>query len=324
MPILLLILLGYLARRSGMLSDTAVAQINRFNFRFGYFALLFINVYGVDLTEKLPLMLVALVMGSLALLALIGWVVSAALTKERKRRGVLIQTAFRSNYAIIGMMLAQALAGEQGTLLVAIVQLPAVLFFNITSVLAMSIYSDSEEKPSALDVLKSVIENPLIQGILTAIVILVIRCFIPLGDDGLPVFTLQKSVAWLYSAMLHLSRMAPPLSLIVLGASLRITQARDFLPELIGGVLMRLVMGPVVGFAVMVAADRAGLITLGPAETSMLVSVFGSPLATASAIMAREMGADDALAGQLVVWTSVFSMPSLFILVAVLRGMGLL
>lgn len=56
----------------------------------------------------------------------------------------------------------------------------------------------------------------------------------------------------------------------------------------------------------------------------MLVSILGSPLATAAAIMAREMGADKDLAAQLVVWTSILSMFTLFVLVAILRGAGLL
>ena len=34
-PILLLIVLGYYAKRAGMLSEQTIAQINRFNFRYG-------------------------------------------------------------------------------------------------------------------------------------------------------------------------------------------------------------------------------------------------------------------------------------------------
>ena len=41
-----------------------------------------------------------------------------------------------------------------------------------------------------------------------------------------------------------------------------------------------------------------------------------------SAIMAKEMGADHSLAGQLVVWTSVLSLVTLFILVFVLKVIG--
>ena len=40
--------------------------------------------------------------------------------------------------------------------------------------------------------------------------------------------------------------------------------------------------------------------------------------------MAQEMGCDDQLANQLVVWTSVLSMVSLFCIIYVLRSLALL
>ena len=53
------------------------------------------------------------------------------------------------------------------------------------------------------------------------------------------------------------------------------------------------------------------------------MGVFATPVAVASAIMAKEMGADDELAGQLVVWTSLVSTVTIFIYVTVLRIIGI-
>lgn len=321
-PILLLIVLGYYAKRAGMLSEQTIAQINRFNFRYGYFCLMFVNIYGVDLKEGLPVTMIALVLGIIALLTVVGWVAASFLTKERGRKGVLIQASFRSNYAIIGMMMAQALAGDEGAALVAIFQLPAVLYYNSVSVLAMSIYSDSGNKPSVRSVMKSMAQNPLIRGILTALVVIVVRFFLPVGADGQPVFTIARDLPWLLSTMTHLSRMASPLALICLGANLKISEASHYMKELVGGIILRLVSAPVIGFTIIYFADRAGIITVTPPIVAMLISVLGSPLATAAAIMAKEMDADAGLAGQLVVWTSVLSMGSLFIIVSFMRGIG--
>lgn len=321
-PILLLIVLGYNAKRSGMLNDQTIARINKFNFRYGYFCLMFVNIYSVDLKEGLPLRMIVLVLGILVLLTVIGWVASAFLTKQRSRRGVLIQASFRSNYAIIGLMMAQALAGDEATKLVAIFQLPAVLYYNSVSVLAMSIYSDSDNKPSAGSVLKSMATNPLIQGILAALACIVIRLFIPVGADGEPVFSISGTLPWLLTTLTHLSRMATPLSLICLGANLKISEAGDFMKELVGGIILRLISAPIIGFTIVFLADRAGFISVTPPIVAMLVSVLGSPLASAAAIMAKEMDADASLAGQLVVWTSVLSMGTMFIIVFIMRSIG--
>lgn len=321
-PILLLIFLGYLGHASGMLSEKTVAQVNRFNFRFGYFCLMFTNIYSVDLSEGLPLRLILLTMGIIVFLTCLGWAASAFLTRERGRRGILIQAAFRSNYAIIGMMMAQALAGDDAAAMVAIFQLPAVLYYNTVSVLMMSVYSDSKKKVSIGSVLHTMAVNPLIQGILAAIAALLIRPHIPLGADGEPVFTIAGSLPWLMTTMTNLSRMCTPLSLICLGGNLKISDAGHFMKELIGGVVMRLIAAPVIGLSLVFSAERMGLVKITPAAVAMLISVLGSPLATACAIMAAEMDADADLAGQLVVWTSVLSMVSLFVIVFVLRLLG--
>ena len=57
---------------------------------------------------------------------------------------------------------------------------------------------------------------------------------------------------------------------------------------------------------------------------SALIALFGTPVAVASAIMAEAMDNDGDLAGQLVVWTSLVSLFSLFIIIFVVRAFGLL
>jgi len=52
--------------------------------------------------------------------------------------------------------------------------------------------------------------------------------------------------------------------------------------------------------------------------------MFGSPVAVSSAVMAGNMGGDEQLATQLVVWTSLFSIITIFGEVCILMGMGLL
>ena len=52
--------------------------------------------------------------------------------------------------------------------------------------------------------------------------------------------------------------------------------------------------------------------------------MFGSPVAVSSAVMAGNMGSDEQLATQLVVWTSIFSIFTIFAQVVILMSMGLL
>ena len=55
-----------------------------------------------------------------------------------------------------------------------------------------------------------------------------------------------------------------------------------------------------------------------------LIALFSTPVAVSSAPMAVEMGQDGELAGQLVVWTSLFSILSLFIIIMISVNTGVL
>lgn len=62
---------------------------------------------------------------------------------------------------------------------------------------------------------------------------------------------------------------------------------------------------------------------LSGAHFATYMGVFATPVAVASAIMAKEMNADDELAGQLVVWTSLASTVTIFIYVTIFRAIGI-
>ena len=73
-----------------------------------------------------------------------------------------------------------------------------------------------------------------------------------------------------------------------------------------------------------IALTHLGVLQITPVEVPALVAVFGSPIAVSSAVMVGEIGGDDQLAAQLVVWTSAFSLFTIFITVFLLRSFAYL
>ena len=90
------------------------------------------------------------------------------------------------------------------------------------------------------------------------------------------------------------------------------------------GTALRVVIAPLLGVGAAVLLAKVGVLSLGAGDYAALVALFGSPVAVSSAVMAGEMGSDDQLASQYVVWTSICSMVTIFLTVALLRGVGLL
>jgi predicted permease len=224
------------------------------------------------------------------------------------------------------------------------------MFYNFMSVIVLMIFADYEAQyrlynegpladmrteerekmpaPSAgMDIaaiMKGILANPLIQGLTAGFAVLVLREVIPVRPDGALVFSLQRDIPWLYSAVSSLARMATPLALVVLGGQLEMKEIRGFRTELIAAIVMRLIVAPAIGFGLILAAVRMGYLEAGPVEMAVLIAVFGSPAAVSSIVMSSEMGGDGHLAGQIVVWTSILGMVSLFFIVFFMRLGGLL
>jgi predicted permease len=340
LPIVLLGALGYYARSKGWFSPEALRAMNRFNFRFCLSCMLFYNVYNAAGSEGLSTSLLITMGIALVLLTAAGIITANTATKVTNRKGVLAQAVFRSNYAIIGLPVVSALAGDSALVLASLFQIPCVLYYNCVSVLMLLHFSDDGNEGQSSDpshasgkpslsaslkrTIKGIFTNPLIIGLLIAVFIIFIRRFIPRNSDGELVFSISETLPWLIQVVRYLGNMATPMALIVLGAQMNFKSIASFRRELVAGVLMRLVGSPIIGFSVLFIASRLGFLTITKEIAALSCAVFASPLAASSVVMSAEMNADDQLCGQIVAWSSVLGMFTLFIIVFCLRSYGLL
>ena len=324
MPILLLVLLGYVLKQTGLFTAEWLRIANKFNFHYCLCALMFCNIYSLEGLEDIDVSLALFVLASLILLTVFGFFFSHLFTHVPNRRGVLIQVTFRSNFAIIGLPLAESLGVAGGVALLTAMQAPAVIYFNLMAVTVLSLYSEGNQKVDVKKTLLGIVKNPLIQGLVLGLVALCIRAVMPRTADGTLVFSLSGNVTWLYTAITNLSRIGTPLALVVLGGQFEFSAVRALVKEIVSGVFLRLVFAPVFGFSAAFLAARIGWISITPAVMAVLIPLFSTPVAVSSSVMATEMHADDVLAGQLVVWTTLGSLVSLFVQIAAFRYLGLL
>lgn len=324
MPIILLIVLGYLLRRSGFLDENFVKRGNKLVFRVGLPALLFYTIYNVSDLGAFNWSTVWFAIGAVLLIYIIGIVIVALFVEDRKRKGVVLQCIFRSNYAIIGIPLAEALGGPEGVALVAVLSAFVVPLFNILAVVALSLFTGEGGHIDLKGILKKIVTNPLILGTVAGLAALAVRALLPVGAEGEPVFLISRDLKFIYKAIENLSKLATPLALIVLGGQFVFSAAGKMLKEIIIGTLWRTLLSPALGIGLALLLTHLGVVDFGPAEFTVFVALFGTPVAVSSAVMAGEMGCDDQLAGQYVVWTSICSVFTIFGIVFVLRLTGLL
>ena len=324
MPIVLLIVFGYVLKTLHFVEEDFLKKANKFVFSWCLPILLFFNVYQIKSFSSIDWSIVIFTLVVITLCYILG-IITVLFIKDSKRKGVILQCFFRSNFAFIGLPLATMLGGNEGAQVASILSAFTIPLYNILAVICLSVYiKDDDNKINIKSILLNIYKNPLIRGVVIGLVVLLIRSLIPLDDNGELVFSLKNQFKFLYSAIEMISKIASPLALVVLGGLFSFSQVKGMFKEITIGVIARLVIVPLIGIGGAILMTNLGVVNFDHTVYPALIALFGSPVAVSSAIMASEMKNDGKLAGQLVVWTSIFSTITIFIFVIVLRSMSLL
>ncbi|HLW22575.1 MAG TPA: AEC family transporter [Sphaerochaetaceae bacterium] len=288
-PIFLKLLLGYGIRHMNIMSDMAFKQMNNVTFRVFLPLLLFMNIYTADLESSISLRLIGFAITALLVLFALAMLIVPRFEPTNRKRGVIIQAICRSNFIIFGLPVATTLYGTESAGTASVLVGVIVPFINTLAVITLEYFRGS--KPSPWKIFKGVVANPIIIGAAAALVMVLANFTLPAIIDA---FFREMAV------------IATPLALIILGGSVTFTTVKENRKQLIGGIITRLVLVPLVGLT------AAVLLGFRNAELVILMAMFSSPAAVSSYTMALQMEGDGDLAGQLVVFTTVFSIVTIF------------
>lgn len=303
LPLCLWMAVGYGTRRIFELDGSFISKANVVLFRIFLPLLLFKNMLDSDIASEfssaIPLV-VFLIMAVVTTFAVLMLFVPR-IVKEDARRGVIVQGIMRSNTALYGIPVALSVYGEGNIGVIVLLVAVCVSLFNIFSVSALEIFRGGQLKIGSL--LLKIITNPLILGILAGIVFNLLGIVLP---------------SFLSTAVSGFSGIATPFSFFLLGAGFSFAAAAKNRKTLIGVILSRLVVVPLIWVGV--------ALLLGFRELSLLgvLVIAAPPTAVSSYTMASAMGADAQLANEIVVFTSVFSVISMFLWIFTLRSLGLI
>ena len=324
LPIILLSVFGYFLKRRGFINEQFAKIGSKFVFHICLSCTLFINVYNLNDFSAIAWDAVLYCVAIVCLLFVIGLFVAMVATKDPMRRGVLLHSVFRSNFAIIGLSLASALGGDASMAVASVVSAFTIPLYNILGVVSLSIFTGSGNNEFSFKTfVVSILKNPMILGALLGCACIFLRIF----QDailGFVYFTIKDQLAPVYSVLNSLKTMTTPLALIVLGAQFEFSAVRGMLKEIVVGSLMRIVIAPIIGICFAVLLSYTGLSDFGTNTYPTLIAMFGAPVAVSTAVIAAEMGGDEQLATQLVVWTSLGSIFTIYIMVCIMMGTGLL
>lgn len=300
-PLLGMMAIGFAARRLGIIGESAARQINACVFKIFLPLLLCFNIVdtklGASFDGKTLLYAFVTTLSCFGVL----FFVTPRLCHDRASCGVLIQGIARSNYAIFGIPLVSMMYPNADTSIAVIMVAVVVPVFNVLSTIALMVFAGERTHP--LRILKGVLLNPLIIATLAGFLLWYFQIPLP---------------TMIETPLRNLGSIATPLALFILGASLDFGKARANRKLLVISVTGRLIGVPLIFLSLAIA--------LGIRDVSLaaLIAVYASPTSVSSFPMAQQMGGNGDLAGGQVVFTTVFSILTVFLWVFALRSLGYL
>ncbi len=281
-PVFAMLFLGVLLKRLGLIDAAFIDTASALVFNVSMPVMLFLAILHADLRAALQ----PAVLGYFVVATLLGFFIAwgwAIWRCPKADRGVYTQGAFRGNNGIIGLALATSLYGDYGLSLGGVLAGVVILSYNSLSALVLAIYSPSS-KSDAWSIIKSILRNPLIIGVLAAMPFAYWRI-------GLPV--------WLTTSGEYLAQLTLPLALICIGGTLSLAFLRASSGLAISASLMKMVWLP------LICTLGAFLCGFRGAELGILFLYFASPTAAASFVMAKAVNGNHELAAAIIVITTL-------------------
>ncbi len=300
-PVFALVLLGCVLKRLNWIDTAFINTSSALVFRATMPTLLFLGILKADLGEALqPLLLGYFALATVvSFLAAWGWAIWRC---PHADRGVYVQGAFRGNCGIVGLALAATQYGDYGLSVGGIMAGMVILFYNVLSTIVLALYSPHLEA-NWRTLLRSILGNPLIIGILVAIPFAYFQWQLP---------------RWLDTSARYFAGLTLPLALMCIGATLSLTSLRESSSLAIGASLWKIVWIPLLG---VLGALALGI--QGPA-LGILFLYLGCPTAASSFVMARAAGSNSQLAATIVVLSTLGGMLTTNLGLLLLKGFSLL
>ncbi len=303
-PIFLLIVLGYVLTRLKVWDEHFLEIANNVCFKCLLPVLLFYNVAKANIFEVFNGKLIIYVCLSACLICGGLFLIVPLFIKDKKRRGVIIQGTFRSNFLLFGIPLGLSIGGSEGETLAAVVASFYVPLINMLSVISLYAFSDSETK-NLKSALIGIVKNPLIIGGLSGLVFSLIRNYI--GFE-IPVM--------IDSTLSNIKETATPLAFLILGGDLKLNSLLRDIKASAASVLGKVVLIPAVMLPV------SALLGFNQLEMAILVAIFATPNAVSSYAMARNYEADYELAGEIITIGTLLSIFTIFVFITITKSLG--
>lgn len=309
-PIFLVMIVGWIIKRLGVIDDHFVNVANKYVFRVALPVLVFKDLAVADFKSQFDVKFVLYCMIVTTIMFSVIWILTEIFMKDDTEKGAFVQASFRSSAAILGMAFIQNM--YQSTGMAPLMIVAAVPLFNIFSVIVLTFkahpechgkaVSDSvDKKENIKKACVNIATNPIIIGILLGLVSSLI------GINYPPI--ISKTV-------MNIAQTATPVALICIGAGFEGRKAVKKVKPTVIATFIKLALLAAIFLPV---AVRMGFRNQ---ELMAILIMLASPSTVTCYVMAKGMDNDDVLSSSIVVLTTLLSSITLTAWIFILRNFG--
>lgn len=301
-PIFLLMVLGFILNKLGLIDDVFASKMNKFVFLVPLPVLLFEDLSTVDFSQVWNLKFV-LFCFAVTLISIIIAALASFLWRDKSIQGEFIQASYRSSAALLGIAFIQNIYGNAG--MAPLMIIGSVPLYNVMAVVVLSFFKPERKKLDKevwITTLKGIVTNPIILGIVAGLVWSAMRLPMP--------SILEKTVS-------DIGATATPLGLMAMGASFDLKKAFGKAKPAVTASVMKLVL-----FAALFL-PLAVWMGFRNEELVAILVMLSSATTVSCYVMARNMGHEGVLTSSVVMLTTLFSAFTLTGWLYILRSMGM-
>lgn len=313
MPLLLMAFIGYMMRRSRLIDRRFVDQLNTYVFTIALPALIITTFIGIGDFSTIRWDVVGFAVFAVFSIALMGLLIAKSLTTDASYKPVVTQAFFRGNFTLIGIPLALRLGGDETVQMIIILNAVLIPITNLLSIMTFKLWQvKKDEKLHLKDLALTTLKNPLMIAVFLGGV-----AYALIEGLNLP----PQSPVIVYETFNLLSMTATPMALIAIGAQFELNRITAIKKPLMVSVLGRAILVPllviILGMLLRDYVQFSGSI-------AALIGIFASSVAVSSVAVTKGLNGDETFASQVVIFSTGFSVFTIFLIVIVFRIIGLL
>jgi predicted permease len=301
LPVFLVIALGALLRRAGLIGEGARRFLSQFPYLICLPILVFLEVSSKDFAQLLNFRVIGTIWLTTWISASVLWVLTWRL--KPALRGPVILSGFFANSAYLGFPLSQRAFGSEGLSYAGIANAFGMPLFVVLGTICMHL--GGKEKGAGLRALKAGILNPIVLAALGGVLFALGVHTTGLGEAWMSRGTLAGPTRVVITAADMVGQMGLPLALLAIGASLRMGHVREQLPLVLAGSGAKLLLCPALGIGISWLLFGTIWGPMDPAARGVSVLILACPLSVSSWVISQSTRADsDYLSALLLVSTA--------------------